>query len=81
MAKYTHKSLAAYADGSTAAEGYGLRSRIALAAMMAVMNGVIFWTYGLTFLARISLPGCWRRGTGGTGHHPPCYLDWSVHIW
>ncbi|KAJ5338527.1 hypothetical protein N7452_005255 [Penicillium brevicompactum] len=79
MVKYTHKSLAAYADGSTAAEEaissirhvtafgiqdkladryqkfltqaekYGLRSRIALAAMMAVMNGVIFWTYGLTF--------------------------------
>ncbi|KAJ5237241.1 hypothetical protein N7489_007332 [Penicillium chrysogenum] len=79
MVKYTHKSLAAYAEGSTAAEEaissirhvtafgiqdkladryqrfltqaekYGLRSRIALAAMMAVMNGVIFWTYGLTF--------------------------------
>ncbi|OQE28057.1 hypothetical protein PENFLA_c005G09072 [Penicillium flavigenum] len=79
MVKYTHKSLAAYADGSTAAEEaissirhvtafgiqdkladryqefltqaekYGLRSRIALAAMMAVMNGAIFWTYGLTF--------------------------------
>ncbi|KAJ5483323.1 hypothetical protein N7530_002569 [Penicillium desertorum] len=79
MVKYTHKSLAAYADGSTAAEEaissirhvtafgiqdkladryqkfltqaekYGFRSRIALAAMMAVMNGVIFWTYGLTF--------------------------------
>ncbi|KAJ5913929.1 hypothetical protein N7504_002812 [Penicillium tannophilum] len=31
------------------AEGYGLKSRIALAAMMAIMNGVIFWTYGLTF--------------------------------
>ncbi|KXG51504.1 ABC transporter, integral membrane type 1 [Penicillium griseofulvum] len=79
MVKYTHKSLAAYADGSTAAEEaissirhvtafgiqdkladryqkfliqaekYSLRGRIALAAMMAVMNGVIFWTYGLTF--------------------------------
>ncbi|OOQ88747.1 hypothetical protein PEBR_11267 [Penicillium brasilianum] len=79
MVKYTHKSLGAYADGSTAAEEaissirhvtafgiqdkltdryqnfltqaevYGLRSRIALAAMMAVMNGVIFWIYGLTF--------------------------------
>ncbi|KAJ5383180.1 hypothetical protein N7517_001091 [Penicillium concentricum] len=33
----------------TKAETYGLRSRIALAAMMAIMNGVIFWTYGLTF--------------------------------
>ncbi|KAJ5158989.1 ABC transporter integral membrane type 1 [Penicillium coprophilum] len=79
MVKYTHMSLSAYADGSTAAEeaissirhvtafgiqdkladryqkfltkaeAYGLRSRIALAAMMAIMNGVIFWTYGLTF--------------------------------
>ncbi|CAG7938101.1 unnamed protein product [Penicillium nalgiovense] len=68
MVKYTHKSLAAYADGSTTAEeaissirhitafgiqdkladwyqkflsqaeNYGLRSRLALAAMMAVMN-------------------------------------------
>ncbi|KAJ5429368.1 hypothetical protein N7491_006384 [Penicillium cf. griseofulvum] len=33
----------------TMAERYGLRSRIALAVMMAIMNGVIFWTYGLTF--------------------------------
>ncbi|KAJ5932023.1 hypothetical protein N7516_006512 [Penicillium verrucosum] len=33
----------------TQAEGYGLKSRIALAAMMAIMNGVIFWTYALTF--------------------------------
>ncbi|KAJ5827488.1 ABC transporter integral membrane type 1 [Penicillium robsamsonii] len=79
MVKYTHMSLSAYADGSTAAEeaissirhvtafgiqdkladryqkflakaeAYGLKSRIALAAMMAIMNGVIFWTYGLTF--------------------------------
>jgi ATP-binding cassette subfamily B (MDR/TAP) protein 1 len=79
MVKYTHMSLSAYADGSTAAEEaissirhvtaygiqdkladryqkfltiaeyYGLRSRIALAVMMAIMNGVIFWTYGLTF--------------------------------
>jgi ATP-binding cassette subfamily B (MDR/TAP) protein 1 len=31
------------------AERYGLRSRISLAAMMAIMNCVIFWTYGLTF--------------------------------
>ncbi|KAM5442228.1 putative ABC-type xenobiotic transporter [Microsporum ferrugineum] len=33
----------------TKAEGSGLRSRLALAAMMAIMNCVIFWTYGLTF--------------------------------
>ncbi|KAF3482471.1 uncharacterized protein GIQ15_05230 [Arthroderma uncinatum] len=33
----------------TKAESSGLRSRIALAAMMAIMNCVIFWTYGLTF--------------------------------
>ncbi|KAJ5951225.1 ABC transporter integral membrane type 1 [Penicillium vulpinum] len=33
----------------TKAERYGLQSRIALATMMAIMNGVIFWTYGLTF--------------------------------
>ncbi|KAK2834899.1 hypothetical protein FQN49_006805 [Arthroderma sp. PD_2] len=31
------------------AESSGLKSRIALAAMMAIMNCVIFWTYGLTF--------------------------------
>ncbi|CAI7662711.1 unnamed protein product [Penicillium crustosum] len=79
MVKYTHMSLSAYGDGSTAAEeaissikhvtafgiqdkladryqkfltkaeAYGLRSRIALAIMMAIMNGVIFLTYGLTF--------------------------------
>ena len=79
MVKYTQRSLAAYADGSTAAEEAissirhvtafgiqdkladryqkhltkaeesGLRSRIALAAMLAIMNCVIFWTYGLTF--------------------------------
>ncbi|KAI0120611.1 P-loop containing nucleoside triphosphate hydrolase protein, partial [Xylariales sp. AK1849] len=33
----------------TKAEASGLKSRITLAAMMAVMNCVIFWTYGLTF--------------------------------
>lgn len=33
----------------TKAEGHGLKSRIALAIMMAIMNCVIFWTYGLTF--------------------------------
>ncbi|KAJ5650411.1 ABC transporter integral membrane type 1 [Penicillium longicatenatum] len=38
-----------YQEFLSKAEAYGLRSRIALAAMMAIMNGVIFWTYGLTF--------------------------------
>lgn len=38
-----------YSQHLIKAESAGLRSRLALAVMIAVMNCVIFWTYGLAF--------------------------------